>query len=108
MPETELEVTLRHAHHAQEEVVNYKAAGEDLFATKPTQKDLVYEFVKSHGRVWTHQLNAFGLANNINSVGSRARELKAEGKIWRVSDHLMKCLYPNAKEEVWSTHEADK
>jgi hypothetical protein len=80
----------------------------DLFLRKPTQKELVYEFIKSKGRVKTHELNAFGIANNINSVQSRARELKAELKIWRVREDLRDVFYPNIKEDVWSVYESDR
>jgi len=81
----------------------------DLFNTKPkTQKMLIYDFIKTRGRVLTHELNQYALANNINQPGSRSRELKAEGKIWRINNHQMICLWPKSKEEAWSCLEVDR
>lgn len=80
----------------------------DLFLKPLTQKEKVYAFIKSKGRVKTHDLNAFGNDNYINSVQSRARELKAEGKIWRIRDDLVTVFYGKCKEEIWSVYEADK
>jgi hypothetical protein len=84
----------------------------DLFSTpkpKRTQKEQVYDFIKSNGRVPTHELNAFGLRESINSVQSRARELKAESLIWRMSNRIKLCTqWKDSKEEVWSTYEVDR
>ncbi len=80
----------------------------DLFSAKPTQKESVYEFIKSKGRVSTHELNAFGNIHFINSIQSRARELKKEGRIWRVKDTVKLVIAPRAKEEYWSVYEGDR
>lgn len=81
---------------------------EDLFQAPKTQSERVYEFIKSHGRIPTHALNQFGVQACINSVQSRARELKARGKIWRVKEAVRICLDPKGKEEWWSIYEADR
>jgi hypothetical protein len=80
----------------------------ELFKPVKTQKERVYDFIRDRGRVPTHELNRFGLDNFINSVQSRARELKAEGKIWRVNDRIKLCIAPQSKEDIWSIWEADK
>ncbi len=80
----------------------------DLFARPLTQKEQVYEFIRERGRVKTHELNAFGISHYINSVQSRARELKAEGKIWRMRQDLKEMIYKDCKEEIWSVYEADR
>jgi hypothetical protein len=103
----ELEEATRHANAGMETLINEKACG-DLFKPKPTQQEIIYDFIKSRGRVKSHELNEYACIMRINNPGSRARELKAEGKIWRMSDHLRKCLYKDSKEEIWSTIEADK
>jgi hypothetical protein len=79
-----------------------------LFIEDKTQKERVYEFIKARGRVFTHELNAFGIQAGINSVQSRARELKADGKIWRMKDSIKLCFAPNSKEEIWSVYESDR
>ena len=80
---------------------------QDLFS-KPSQKDLIYEFIKSRGRVPTHELILFGVNNYINNAKERARDLKKEGKVWRIREDLRKIFYPNSKEEYWSIYPADK
>ncbi len=107
MPETELETSLRHAHHAQEEVANYKAAGADLFAAKPTQQDIIYDFIKARGRVKSHELNEYSCIMRINNPGSRARELAAKGKIGRMRKDLRLMFYKDCGEEIWSAYPAD-
>ncbi len=106
MPDTELETSLRHAHHAQEEVVNYKQAEADLFH-KPTQQEIIYDFVKSRGRVKSHELNEYACIMRINNPGSRARELAAKGKIGRMRKDLRLIIYKDCGEEIWSVHPAD-
>jgi hypothetical protein len=81
---------------------------EDLFKKKPTQWELVYEFVKVKGRVLTHELNEFGTMAHINSVQSRARELKKRGMIWHIREDLMQSIFPRSKEEAWSVFNADR
>lgn len=81
---------------------------QDLFLIKPTQKELIYEFIKKRGRVLSHELNAFALEYHINCPGSRARELKAEGRIWYIKEDVMICAYPHSKEIGWSIYEADR
>jgi len=73
-----------------------------------TQKERVYEFIKSQGRVFTHELNRWGDDNHINCTGTRARELKAELKIWRMNETLKKTLYPKIKEDIWSVLPEDR
>lgn len=80
----------------------------DLFLKPLTQKEQIYEFIKSRGRILSHELNAFALSRCINCPGSRARELKAEGKIWHIREDLMPCIFPKSKEEAWSVFPADK
>ena len=106
MPETELEASLRHAHHAQEEVVNYEQAGADLFV-KPTQQDIIYDFIKTRGRVKSHELNEYSCIMRINNPGSRARELAAKGKIGRMRKDLRLIIYKDCGEEIWSAYPAD-
>ena len=74
----------------------------------PTQQDQVYEFIKGKGRAFTHEVNVWGDNNHINSSGSRARELKAKGLIWRMNREMKKLLYGDCKEEVWSVLKQDK
>ena len=102
-----LEEAVRHANAGMETLINEKAC-EDLFKPKPTQQEVIYDFIKSRGRVKSHELNEYACIMRINNPGSRARELKAKGKIWRMSDHLRKSLYPKSSEEIWSTYESDK
>ena len=81
----------------------------DLFETKPkSQQELVYEFIKSRGRILTHELNEFGIRAHINSVQSRARELKAKDLIWHIRPGLMEAIYPHSHEICWSVYPADK
>jgi hypothetical protein len=81
----------------------------DLFANPPTQQELIYNFIKTKGRVRSHELNEFGVLCHINNPGSRARELKAKGLIWRVKDNVKICLYDGkCNEEIWSIYLADK
>ncbi len=80
----------------------------DLFRRDLIQKERIYNFIKSRGRVLSHELNTFAVSANINQPGSRARELKAEGKIWHIKDSVMLCAYGNTREEAWSVHEADR
>jgi hypothetical protein len=77
---------------------------------KPTQQEQVYEFVKSHGRVFTHELNEWACQKHIHitNPGGRAREVKAKGLIWRMDINLQKKLFPEAKDEIWSVIENDK
>jgi hypothetical protein len=80
----------------------------DLFTPALTQKEQVYEFIKSRGRVLSHELNEFGVKNRINNPGTRARELKEDLKIWHVKNSVMQTVYPNSKEICWSVYPADK
>lgn len=106
MPDIETEV--KHAFASEEARINREACG-DLFKPKPTQKEVIYDFIKGRGRVLTHELNTFGVAYNINNPGGRARELKAEGKIWRIHPDKMIFIYgKELREEAWSCWEADK
>ena len=75
-----------------------------------TQQDLVYELIKSKNRVFTHELNEFACQKHIhiNNPGGRARELKAQGKIWRMDERLKKSLFPDCKEDIWSVIPEDK
>jgi len=75
---------------------------------EPTQQELVYEFIKTKGRVKTHELNEFATRTHINDPQTRARELGRAGKIWRMSKYLQTCLYGKIGEQIWSTYEADK
>jgi hypothetical protein len=83
MPETELEAALRHANHSQEQVVNYKAAGEDLFpppkvkVLQPgTQHFEILQYLKS-GKSLTG-LEALRLFGTMK-LASRVSELKDMG-----------------------------
>ena len=97
-PTDEVVTAVQHANTGLEEIKARGACQEDLFARPKTQQELIYDYIKQQGRVFSHELNAFAVQNCINNPGSRARELKAQGKIWRMSDHLMKCLYPKMGE----------
>jgi hypothetical protein len=83
---------------------------QDLFVVeKPlTQKERVLAFIQSRGRVLSHELNLWAAENYINNPGTRARELKAEGKIWHIKPEVKMCVYPKSKEEAWSTYESDR
>ena len=80
----------------------------DHFAKDLTQKEKIYNFIKSRGRCLSHELNTFAVAAKINQPGTRARELKAKGKIWHIREDVMLCAYGNTREEAWSVHEADR
>lgn len=81
----------------------------DLFIAQPkTQCEKVYEFIKSRGRVLSHELNEFALNNYIGCPGSRVRELKAQGKVWHIRPAVMACVYPKSKEIGWSIYESDR
>jgi phosphopantetheinyl transferase len=108
IPQDEVEICVRHHNEGEELRIAQEAAQGDLFLKPPTQKEQVYAFIKSRGRVLTHELNAFGVEHCINSAQSRARELKAEGKIWRVREDLrVIILGKDCKEEAWSVYPAD-
>ena len=80
----------------------------ELFTKPLTQKEMIYEYIKSKGRCLSHELNAFALEHYINCPGTRVRELKKENKVWHVRADLMCCIYPYSKEEAWSIYEADR
>lgn len=75
---------------------------------KPTQKDLIYDFIKSKGRALTHEVIVFGVNNFINNAKERARDLKKEGKVWRMHPKVKEKLYPDCGEEIWSVIPEDK
>ena len=80
----------------------------DLYSKPLTQKNQIYEFIKSRGRAKTHEVINFGSANRINDAKERARDLKKEGKIWRMRKDLKEMFYPGCKEEIWSIYPADR
>ena len=78
----------------------------DLLLSK---KEQVYQFIKRRGRTRTSEVAAFGVSIYHPDRACRdARDLAAEGKIWRIRKDLQDVLYPNTKEDVWSCYEADK
>ena len=77
----------------------------DLFPL--TQKEQIYEYIKSKGRVFSHELNQFCVEHCINNGGSRARELKADGLIWHVRADIKMVIAPKSKEEIWSIYPSD-
>jgi len=79
-----------------------------MFAPKLSQKEQIYEYIKSKGRVLTHELIMFGAVNHINDAKERARQLKGEGRIWRIREDLMPIIYGyDVKELAWSIWPAD-
>jgi hypothetical protein len=106
-PTDEVLTATRHANAGLEQIKARGACQEDLFE-KPTQKDIIYAFIKSRGRILSHELNEYACIVRINCPSSRARELKAEGKIWHIREDLMPAIYPHSKEIGWSTYEADR
>jgi hypothetical protein len=78
----------------------------DLFPL--TQKEQIYEYIKSKGRVFSHELNQFCVEHCINNGGSRARELKADGLIWHVRADIKMCIKKDCREEMWSVYDSDK
>jgi hypothetical protein len=102
----ELEEATRHANAGMETLINEKACG-DLFKKPPTQQEVIYDFIKSRGRVKSHELNEYACVMRINNPGSRARELAAKGKIGRMRKDLRTIFYKDCGEEIWSIHPAD-
>jgi len=80
----------------------------DLFIT--TKKDQIYHYIKSKGRVPTHEIIAYGLSIFTNRADRYARDLAEEGKIWRVQEQVKASIreFAKSREEVWSVYESDR
>ena len=77
-------------------------------SSKLSQKEQIYEFIKSQGRAKTHEVIIFGANNHINDAKERARQLKSEGLVWRMSKGMKRAVFGECKEEVWSILPEDK
>lgn len=73
----------------------------DLFASKLTKKEELFNFIRDRVWVRTSEIIAWGSKNYYNRAERTARDLATEGKIKRMSEELKKLRYSKTKEEVW-------
>ena len=78
---------------------------DDLFLPKKSQ---LYEWIKKQGRVRTSEVIAWGLDNYHIRADRDCRDLAQEGKIWRANDTVKFVCIGKTKEDLWSTHPADR
>lgn len=81
---------------------------QDLYLKPKSKKEQLYDFIKSKGRVFTHEITQWGLDHYYIEAPKRARELAQAGRIWRVRDYVTKVIAPKSREEIWSVYENDK
>jgi len=80
----------------------------DLFTSLRSKKDQLLAYIRARGRCRTSDVIRWGLDNHHTRSERDARDLAAEGKIWRMRDDIKMMVYGNIKEDVWSTYLVDK
>lgn len=73
----------------------------DLFASKLTKKEELFNFIRD--KVWcrTSEIISWGSKNFYNRAERTARDLATEGKIRRMPEELKKLRFKETREEVW-------
>ena len=65
-------------------------------------------YIRARGRCRTSDVIRWGLDNHHTRSERDARDLAAEGKIWRVRDEIALVIIGETKEEIWSVYLGDK